>query len=148
MARYNLVKIGDIFLTTDGLQTGRPCKVDVTGLARLRQERTGTIRLSTDGTPYLYTMLYLGKGLPLQLRTVAMQKSVLDNIIEEHNDALNANATLNLVITGTTGDFNLQVWPSLPDGVDYPGTFSGDRVYGVVFNYVIDSINPPEEPEP
>lgn len=141
MADYNRVKIGDVFLTDDGLITGMPCRCEVAGVDRLKLTKTGTVRLAADGTPYPYTMPNLGKGSPLQIRPFMITKAVFDDVVDEINDALDANATINITLEGDTGDFDLECYPTVPNGVEFPGTFSDERIDGVTFNFVIAEVN-------
>lgn len=148
MADYNLVKIGDVCLTNDGLETGMPCRTEVRGTAALKHVKTGIIRRAADGTPYRYSMPNEGKGLTVVIILPVTEDTVMDSVVAENNDAMNAQTTVRVVIQGDTGDFDLQCEVDMPNGIDFPGTFSNGRVDGVGFTYVISSINPPEEPEP
>lgn len=141
MARYNRIKIGTLFLTDDGLVTGKPCKVEVLGLSRLKLSKTGTTRLSADGTPYQYAMPNEGKGVQIQIRPTTIVKSVFDDVIDEMTASLDTNSTINITIQGDTGDLDLETTPLLPNGVDFPGSFSGGRITGVSFNFVITEVN-------
>lgn len=141
MARYNLVKIGSIYLTDNGLVTGKPCKLEVPGLSRLKLTITGTTRYAADGTPYQYSMPNAGKGVQIQIRPFVIMKSVFDDVIEAMSDALEANSTINITVEGDTGDFDLDCIPLLPNGVEFPGAFTNERITGVSFNFVVSEVN-------
>lgn len=144
---YNLVKVGDNWLTDTGEETGMPCRTEVSGLDALRFSFTGSNTLAADGTPYSFIVENSGKGLLIEIRPFAITKEVLDDIVEDIEDAVAGNTPLVIVIGGDTGDFDLSCIPALPKPVEFPGTFSEGRIDGVVFRFLIIAVNEPEPEE-
>lgn len=135
MARYNLIKIGTIYLTNDGTQTGKECKTSVTGLNLLKTTKIGNIQYAADGTPHANLIEVGQKGVPIEITVDWLAKTVFDNINTTINDALNNMTTINVIITGDTGTFNVNVIPGLAEPIDWAG-FSSGIIKGAKYKFV------------
>lgn len=135
MARYNHIQIGTIHLTNDGTAIGMECKTSVIGLNFLKTSKAGNIQYSADGTPYAQIIDVGNKGVALEIGADWMSKTVFDSIVALMNTALNTFATINIIITGDTGDFSVNCIPNIPDIVSWDSFISG-TIKGVKFRFV------------
>jgi hypothetical protein len=138
---YNLVKVDTIYLTDSGLVGGVPCRTEVAGLDALKFTQTGSNTNAADGTVFQFKVDNLGKGLLLEIRPFAIMKSVFDSINAVIQDSLDNDTIINITISGDTGDFDLDVLPSLPKPIEFPGTFFSEQIDGVVYRFLIDTVN-------
>jgi hypothetical protein len=135
MARYNRVKIGDVWLTKDGSEGGTPCKVIVQGLERLKLTMNGKVEIMADGTPV--AVLSDVKGVPLTVRAEAMRKSVFDSIVAVFEQFIDDGLPFDLSIEGDTGDWAdgdvLSVIPDFPNHIAFSGEFLNEIIDQVSF---------------
>lgn len=137
MARFNKVKIGsDTWLTSNGASDGAPCKVTVTGINFLKNTKTGSIKSSADGTPYVQLLDNGHKGVSIEIKVDFLIKSIFDTIVSKHNDSKNNQTVIALQILGDTGNFSFNAIPSVPNDIDFDG-FTGGIIKSSVFRYVI-----------
>lgn len=142
MADYNRVKIGTVYLTDDGTDTGMPCRVEVAGLDRLKAVKTGAMAVSADGTPYAFVTDNQGKGATLSIKPFAVRKAVFDDVVDVVNAALTAGTVVNVTFTdGDVGDFDVDCLPVLPNPVTFPGTFSSGIIDGVEIRFAVTEVN-------
>lgn len=138
--RYNLVKIGDIYLTDTGLVDGKPCKVEVSGVDQLKGAFSGVTVRSASNAPYTFIMNNTLKGSLLVLSPFVIMDTVLDDLEDAFDVATLAGDTLPLILEGDTGTFNLEVTGYYADGVkpiQFTGEFNRGRIYGVKINLVV-----------
>src|SRR5690606_4165495 len=99
---YNSVKIGDTWLTDDGLETGTPWKVDIPNLPKLRmQRRTGIACL---GAPQV--QLFDLAGETFQMTITLLRETPYEAIISALTALDTSGSTARILISGTAGDFD------------------------------------------
>jgi hypothetical protein len=135
MSRYNEVQIGSTYLTSTGAGGGKPCKVQVKGLETLKTTKTGQIINSADGTPYAQLISVSHKGLPIEILTEWMTKTVFDAIVTLIENAKNGASTIALNISGDTGNFSLTVIPAVPDDIFFD-SFRNNYIKGAGFRFM------------
>lgn len=135
MARFNRVKIGTIFLTSTGLENGTPCKLDVSGLDGLFATKTGQVTPSADGTPFVQLVDNGKKGIRIQITVESLTQAVFENLISAINAAIADGGTMDLEITGKTGDYSLQVLPLMPKPVS-AAKFNNFYIKNTVINLI------------
>lgn len=135
MARFNLVKIGTEWLTSDGTEAGSPCKTNVIGLRNLVSDKTGSVKIASDGTPHVQLLDTDKKGNLIEIQTSFMEKAVFDDIIAIHNAAKNGSLLIALEILGDTGDFIMDSVPAVPNDIEFEG-FSGGIIKSATFRYI------------
>lgn len=138
---YNLVTIGSIVLSDDGTGGGLPCRTEVLGLDALKFTQTGSNTNAADGTVYQFKVDNLGKGLLIEIRPFAIMKDVFDDINDVIQDSLDNDTIINITISGDTGDFDLDVLPSMPKPVEFSGDFFSEQINNVVYRFLIDTVN-------
>ncbi len=136
MPRYNKVRIGSVWLTSNGDEDGFPCKVTITGINFLKTDKTGSIKPSADGTPYLQLIDVNHKGTVIEIKPEFTTQLVFDNIVDEHNDAKNNQTTIEIEVQGLTGNFTFLTLPNVPTDIEFEG-FIGETIKGLIFRYVI-----------
>lgn len=134
MQNYWLVKIGSVYLTDDGLSTGSPCRVEVTGLSTLYQDYAISMRKSADNTPYGFTIPTNGRGVDITVKIVSMGFTQFDAIMNEINTALAGEDTISMEISQGTTDFTFD---ALPGPVQQPGSFVAGRLNNAEFNFTV-----------
>lgn len=139
MARYNLISIAGLYLTTDATSTGDLCRTEVTGLDAASFNSQGQTILAIDGTAYNQIVITNKKGLPLRIEAEQMSKELFDDLIAAIDEAMTDETTVAVSITGDTGTFSFTCLPRLPDPVEFPGSFIEERIRSVAFNFVIQS---------
>ncbi len=77
---FYLVKIGDIYLTDDGMAGGKACLNTVSGLAALFLASNGATVKAVDGSPKNFTLENEGKGINLLTKPFSMKESVLSSL--------------------------------------------------------------------
>lgn len=135
MASYNRVQLNDLYLTKDSSQLDLPCRLSVSGLDKLKTSNKGRIVRGLDNTPTRLQANFAGKGFPIEVTVEILYKAVFDAINTEINDALTNFDTLNLVITGDTGTFDLTVLPS-DEPISFSGEFINERILSVTYGFV------------
>lgn len=140
MSRFNLVSIGSIWLTRTGLDSGVRCKTNVTGLDALRLSKTGNTIIALDGTPFQQVMSS-SKGLPVSVGAEQISKTVFDSLVAAIQTAVDAGTNLSLYVSGDTGTFSLDVVPSFPEAIKFPGTFSNELIANVQFNFIVAQLH-------
>lgn len=138
MDRSNLIKIGTKYLTSDGTETGLRCTTEIDNLHLLLLENVGPVRKAITGQPRKFGIENLGRGVDLTIRTARMDTDRRDEIVEQLDVA--SGTTVNVTISGPSGDFDLQVMPGDP-AFSHSGRTRTNRVYDVVISVVVDSIN-------
>ena len=135
MASYNRVQLNNIYLTKDSSGSGLPCLLSVSGLDKLKSPNKGRIVKGLDNTPTRLQANFAGKGVEIGVTVEILLKAVFDAVNDEINSALASFETLNLVVTGDTGNFNLTVLPS-DEPINFPGEFIDGRIEKVTYNFV------------
>lgn len=141
MARYNLIQIGSIYLTSSGLVGGTRCKTEVTGLDGLYHDYVGVTVKAMSGAPKNFPRTNLGEGVEIQIRPQVITSSVLDSIRDAFNTALGADSTIQCVFTGDIDTFDVDCKPLLPKPIDFSGRFRNNFVYDASINLVVVSVN-------
>lgn len=129
------VQIGSHYLTSDGTETGKPCKVVVKGIEAARSNYTGKIEYAASGMPYLFTVEVGEQGKQFEIVIAYCPKDLLDDLVAAINEALDAGVTIRVIATGDSGAFDVQALPTLPEWLSV-GAFSGGIVKDVVFRFV------------
>jgi hypothetical protein len=135
MARFNRVQINDLHLTKDSSAMAIPCLLSVSGLDKLKTPTKGRIVRGLDNTPTRISADFGGRGVDIAVTVETLYKAVFDALNAEIDTACDNFSTLDLVITGDTGDFNLTVIPG-DEPIVFPGDFINGRIKKVTYNFV------------
>lgn len=133
MARFNLIQIGSIYITSNGLVGGSRCKTEVDGLNPLRLSRRSSIIKAIDGTPYRQLSESV-KGIDFDITIDWMAKTVYDNIIGLFDDSNEDGTFIAVSVDGDTGTYSVNAIPQA-DPVSSDG-FSGGIIKKVKFKMV------------
>lgn len=112
--KYPLVQIESIYLTKDGLVTGKPCQIILEGFDKLATTKDHGVITALDGTPYIQTVdTMLGK--PVAIRFVQMAESVYDSIVTEIQNVLDGSKSeLDIEVSNYAyGTFSIDVVPDV-----------------------------------
>ena len=135
MASYNRIQLNSIYITKDSSMMALPCRLSVSGLDKLKSPNKGRIVKGLDNTPTRLQANFASKGIEIGVTVEILLKAVFDAINDEINSALAAFDTLNLVVTGDTGNFNLTVLPS-DEPIGFAGEFINERIKSVTYSFV------------
>ena len=135
MSKFYKVKIGAVYLTDNGLQTGLPCKLAVAGADALLSPFTGSVTPAVDGTPIMQIFETNLKGKVLEIRVFSLTTAVWNSLLALINTALAANTTINLTATGDIGNFDVQVLPLVPKPFE-ASEFSNSRIKNSTFRFI------------
>lgn len=136
MAKFYRVKIGSIFLTSDGSETGLACKLSVAGADALLLSapvNSSTV-LAVDGTP-INIFVGTSAGRILEIRVLVLTKHVWELLVAEINTALENESTINLTGTGDIGDFDVDCLPLLPKPFE-AAEFKNERIKNSTFRFI------------
>lgn len=135
--KYNLIQLGSVYFTNNGLSGGKPCKSTVTGLEKLKVGRGWQVVKTLSGKPYGQKTAAL-KGVPIAIQNInSLTDSVLDDIVEVIQNSIDSGTPITMNITGGAyGDFSgLSVLPD-EDPVRFSGEFQNDQVKNVSFHFL------------
>jgi hypothetical protein len=137
--KYNLVQIGSIYLTKDGLVSGKPCKTSVKGLDAMMITTAFQVIKALSGKPYLQ-LSDEQLGRPVSIEYESMDGGVFQDIVDAIQAAIDGLTTITLSVTGGAyGDFSgLTVVPD-ENPVRLSGDFSNTQVKSGSFHFLTTS---------
>ncbi len=138
--RYHAIKVGSVWLTKDGLETGVNCKTNVTGLENLLSDFTGQTQYAIDNTTYIQVAENVGVGTKIGITMTRLESGVMTSLKSEINTAINTDTPFNVTIEGSAGDFDLECLPDFPQ-FTWPGEMMGGALMEVTLNLVVQEIN-------
>ncbi len=142
MAEFYEVNLDEeIWFTDDGLETGRPCLVDVTGVDSLSVPYAGNITESADNSPYLFRVPHGGQGARIRLEPFVASTSLLEDIKTLFAASVEDKVPIEVNISGDTGTFSLNCLPLFPKPIEFSGKFLDDNIYDLALNLVVVSQN-------
>lgn len=133
---FNTVKINTTYLTMDGTALGLPCRVAVEGLVALRPAFGRLVKRTADGTPRVQYRERKGRSITITIFTIS--ETALDTLLAELDSVEAASSLHNLVISGDTGDFNVDC---VREETDAPGTFNNGHVHDVKLVFAVYTVN-------
>lgn len=141
MGDYNLVQLGTIYFTEDGLVTGLPCRVDTQGVDLATLAFTGSVVKSANGTPYAF-ILENTAGFDLQLKPFVISVGVFNDIKDLIETITDDNDTLDLVITGDVcGTLTMTCIPTFPNPLPFPGMQENGTLQNASINVTVVTIS-------
>lgn len=144
MADFNKVKIGTLWLTDDGTETGASCLVNIPELSRLRPAKRRTVIPVIEGSPVTQLMSQLGEVLTMSI--FLLHTDEWDDLIEIIDTADSGGSDVNIIIEGELGNFDLDC--VLAENPAQSGEFASGRIPEVTIQWRISDVNTYEEPEP
>jgi hypothetical protein len=133
---FYLVKIGSVWLTDDGTETGKACLTKVDNLARLFSGREGATQIPLSGKPYNFTRERSGNNVKLICKPFAVTATKLAAIQVLLDAADLAGTAVAVAISDGPGAVNMDCDP-LWEGEIPPITFSGDFYNDDMYNVEI-----------
>lgn len=135
--------IGSIWLTDTGAEGGRPCKVEVDGVAGLLAPDQGNVSTGNDGTPFREKPLTpTGGGRPFALTAAFMTKTVYDALKAALDAAAAGNAEFNVTGDGVPGDWDVDaIVRDDPQYLTFAGFTGADVLKGVRISLITTAIN-------
>lgn len=137
------IKIGALWLTSDGTETGRACLVTVTGADLILQAVVGNTQISNSGLPFNESPLTpTGAGRPLKIQIPKLSAAVYDSL----KTILDAAATgggseINVTGDGEPGAFDIDATVFHNPFYLSFGMFSAGNVKKVEINLISTAIN-------
>jgi hypothetical protein len=133
--RFYKIKIGSLWLTKDGLETGDECKLSVSGASDLLDSFSGSVNIAADGTPIVQTFETGTKGKILEIKVSTVYADVWTSIVNLINTALGDSATINITGAGVVGDFDVDCFPLLPKPFEATEFING-RIKDAIFRFI------------
>lgn len=141
MADFNLIKIGDTYLTDDGLITGDPCMTEVQGLGQLLSNKIGAVQFTANNVPKIFSAPSVGQGSIILITAFVIDSTTHEAIMDEINALdLEGGDTITIEIEGLTGNFEFTAVPALPQLVEFPGTFSDTWIDQMTYRFVVKEL--------
>lgn len=137
------IKIGALWLTSNGLETGRACLVDVAGADAILQAVIGNTQISNSGRPFNESPLTpTGAGRALELTILKLSADVYNSLKAILDAAAtDAGAEINLQAFGQPGNFGVAVTVFHNPTYLTFGLFSNGQVKKVVVRLITTAIN-------
>jgi hypothetical protein len=104
MIQHNLVKIGDLYLTRDGLVGGQRAATRVTGLDRLYCGALGASRRNADGSKVLQ-LIEDPPGVEITIEFEWIETATMDAVKTLLTQFIADGLPVSLDVTGETGDY-------------------------------------------
>lgn len=144
MAEFYTVKFGSVYFTDDGTSTGQACLTTVTGLDNLQVPYAGAVAKSADNTPYMFVLDFGGQGTEIKIAPMVISASILAALKEVISVAVVTGATINVLIDGDTGSYNLECLPLFKSEggvkpIEFSGKFFNGQIYDCALNVVVVS---------
>lgn len=143
MARFNRLKINDLYFTQTGLADGIPCILEASGLLPLRLARQRNVIVALDGSTVVQKSQT--KGMPIQITIGTIMSDTLDDLIGILNDAEADEQLLELLVTGDEGVFDLSCELT---NFTSAGKFENKQVYDVRLDLIVAVVNSAVSPNP
>lgn len=137
--RFNLVRIGSIWFTNDGTETGTRCKVLVNGVDVAALDYAGTTIVASTGKAYTQLVDFAEKqGTVFSFQFADILITRHEAILDMMNDLLGNETNAVLEISGSFKNISTNVKPMLPGAVTSNGEFRGDYIKQVTYTFIVD----------
>lgn len=147
MIPYRLVKIGNFYLTANGLVGGDRYILAVEGLDELEAANRGAIDRAANGFPYKFLIENDGAGVEIRLVMNGLREADLTTIRGIINTAENAGNSVVVEITdGPTPDISLNCLfgtESDPKPIAYSANILNGQLRDVTISFTVQAINTP-----
>ncbi len=134
MAKFYRLKIENIYLTDDGLETGLPCKLNTTNLEDILSTMTGAVIPSADGTAVLQIVPFT-KGKAFEIQIDVLTKSVWEQLRDLMTGSLETDSDFEVSGTGDIGNFTARAKPN-PQKPFFAARFKNGRIYNCVIRFM------------
>lgn len=134
MARFYRLQLGGFYFTSNGLESGLPCKLELLGVdGFLSNFAVSSVDRQNDGSVKLQTVTANKKGVELTANLLGSIKAATFNEINDLiQEKLESGSTLILTGTGLPRNFSIEVVALTPTTKG----FSGDRIKGASFSFI------------
>ncbi|MGB7925600.1 MAG: hypothetical protein WCF57_20345 [Pyrinomonadaceae bacterium] len=134
MSRYFTGRIGDIFLTSDGTESGIPCRIEVEGSDAFADDVAVGVTYGADGSPFFQAVTLNKKGVQFEIRIAYCPSSLKDSLDALIAATRSTSATVRVRLNSIKRDIDVQAkgapaWTST-------GAWSGDIVQDVVYRFI------------
>jgi hypothetical protein len=142
MARYYKIKVGSTWLTHNGLEAGRACRINVDPASALVVSTLGNVSIGADGTPFREKPLTpTGAGRVFRIVAAFVEDTVYNALKAALDTAGDNNTDINVTGEGTPGDFDVDaVVFDDPTYIKHE-SFSGTTFKNVTISLVTTAIN-------
>ncbi len=135
MAKFYTIQLDDVYLTDTGLESGDPCKLEVTGADALLFPFTGSTIISVDGTPVNQVFAAETRGRVLEIKPLVIAAELWTDIVALINTALGNSGTINIIGTGDIGNFDVEALPLMPRPFEAK-EFKNGRIKNPIFRFI------------
>ncbi|MCD9186696.1 MAG: hypothetical protein LUM44_09695 [Pyrinomonadaceae bacterium] len=134
MAKFYQVRIGTIYLTSNGLANGIPAKIEIPNLEDLLVSIAGNVQFSADGGAVSQFVTWT-KGKVFEIRVSTLFEAQWNALVSLVNNALNVDGSFAVIGTGDIGDFTVQAKP-FPNKPFSAASFRSGRIKDITFRFV------------
>lgn len=110
MANFYRVRLDTIHLTSTGLESGIPCKLDIPNADSLFDNFAQNVIIANDGS-VVVQVFEIASGKQIDINIEVLPKSVWEDLLGLRNTALANSDTINLIGTGDIGNFDVNTIP-------------------------------------
>jgi hypothetical protein len=132
--RFYFVKIGSIYLTSDGTSAGLPCKVLCRGVESFRSKYARAVVIAASGKAYELQVDLDQEGKHFEVELTNCPVELYEALLTLLNTAEDALSTLRIIGLGLPSNFDVQAMPG--ENWLSTGQFSGGYINNVVLRFV------------
>lgn len=134
MNNWNLIQIGDVYVTSDETNTGTKYICETSGTDVLEFGFVANDIRALDGTVYNQQADIV--DIPITLKFPLLETSMKDAIKEVFQTYYDTDDTpFDFVLTGPAGTFTMTAKPAwTPRPIEYPGTFQNGKLLDVTMH--------------
>jgi hypothetical protein len=140
MARSFKISITDglttVWLTSDGLEDGRPCRTQIAGVAALYEPVSGNTTVAAGGVPFTEKPLTNGGGKPFDILIPNCPTARYEALESLKNSLVAAGGLATIHLEGEPGTVDVDAIPRFdPIPLDFESQFNTDNMRGVLFRF-------------
>ena len=140
MARSFKISISDglttVWLTSDGLEGGRPCRTQIPGIAGLYEDVSGNTTVAAGGVPFTEKPLTNGGGRDFDIIIPNCPTARYNDLDALKSALVDAAGLATLTFDGEPGTIEVVAIPRFdPIPLDFDSGFNTDNMRGVIFRF-------------
>jgi hypothetical protein len=140
MAREYLISItyggSTVWLTSDGLNTGRRCRTETPGVDSLFETESGNTTVAAGGSPFTEKPLTAGKGRPFEIHIPSCPTARFTALVTLKDAAVAASGAATVTFAGEPGSKTVSaVFNFAPTPVSF-GRFRTGTIKDVVLRFI------------
>lgn len=130
--KFYSIQIGDIYLSSDGAETGIPCFLTVAGANDFFTLVSGNV-IDTAGGRVVQSVVY-AKDKDFEIQVSILPAAIWDDLKELREQLLTDDEPVNIVGTARPGNFDVEAKPRIDEMFTFE-SFDNDYIYDVSMKF-------------